>query len=443
MKIAPTTENARHFKSVSHILSRLIMGSALLVAGPTLAQSPVKPAGPVPSVAMATPAPLRADPVFVACVERARAAAVARGAPMGPALLATQTIRAPDPEIIAASQVQPEFRTPIWDYLAGLVDEERVADGAAAYLTQEAFLRDLGVRTGVDPATLAGVWGVETNFGKILGKRKVLPSLATLGCTNWRRTDFFYAEFVAAIQVQAAGHVSPEHFIGSWAGAFGQTQFMPSTFWRLAVDGTGDGRRDIIDEPRDALASTANYLRNSGWVRGQTWGYEVRVPAGYRGTSGRRNKQALSRWRAAGFVRGNGDALPNNDIAYGLIMPAGPQGPGFLVGRNFDAVYAYNPAESYALAVNLLADRLKGGQGIVGRWPTDDLPLNRNQRRELQTLLIQLGYDIGEPDGIIGPKSRSAIGDLQRSIGMKIDGRAGEKSFAAAKAAASRLRSTP
>jgi lytic murein transglycosylase len=282
------------------------------------------------------------------------------------------------------------------------------------------------------------VWGVETNFGAILGRRKVIPALATLGCTNWRRTNFFYSELVAAIRVQAAGHVSPDHFIGSWAGAFGQTQFMPTTFWRLAVDGDGDGRRDIIDNPRDALASTANYLRTSGWVRGQTWGYEVRIPSDYRGPSGRTNKRPLTSWTAAGFVRADGTPLPANGIGYGLIMPAGREGPGFLVGRNFDAVYAYNPAESYALAVHLLADRIKGGRGVIGRWPTDDLPLARTQRRELQTLLVQLGYDIGVPDGIVGPRTRSAIADLQRQTGLTADGRAGEKSLAAARAALAR-----
>ena len=405
--------------------------TAATVSTVPVTKAPMNQSTPV--LPLALRAPLRPDPEFIACLNRARGAAVAQGAPESAARAATQLIVAPDPEIIAASQVQPEFRMPIWDYLAGLVDDERVTDGTAAFLSQEAYLRNLGIRTGVDPATIAGVWGVETNFGRILGKRKVIPSLATLGCTNWRRTNFFYSELIAAIRVQAAGHVSPDHFIGSWAGAFGQTQFMPSTFWRLAVDGNGDGRRDIIDEPRDALASTANYLRNSGWVRGQVWGYEVRVPAGYRGPSGRTNKRALSIWHNAGFVQGDGTPLPETSIGYGLIMPAGPQGPGFLVGRNFDAVYAYNPAESYALAVNLLADRIKGGQGIIGRWPTDDLPLNRNGRRDLQRLLLRLGYDIGEPDGIIGPKSRSAIVDLQRKAFMQVDGRAGEKSLAAAR----------
>jgi lytic murein transglycosylase len=420
-----------------------VVGAGALVFGvqcraQTLPQNVI--AAPTPpvvpkTVQTSTPAPLRPNPVFMACVARARVAAIAQGAPAGPALAATESVLAPDPEVIAASQVQPEFRMPIWDYLAGLVDDERVVDGASAYLGQQDFFRDLGVRTGVDPATVAGVWGVETNFGRILGKRKVIPSLATLGCTNWRRTAFFNSELVAAIRVQAAGHVAPDHFIGSWAGAFGQTQFMPSTFWRLAVDADGDGRRDIIDNPRDALASTANYLRNSGWVRGQTWGYEVRIPAGYQGPSGRTTKRPLSAWRGAGFVRGDGSPLPDNGIGYGLIMPAGRQGPGFLVGRNFDAVYAYNPAESYALAVNLLADRIKGGQGVVGRWPTDDLPLQRAGRRELQTLLTQLGYDVGIADGIIGPKSRSAIAEMQRKAGMLVDGRAGEKSLAAARAA--------
>jgi lytic murein transglycosylase len=408
--------------------------------------TPVSAPTPTPAPFPPTPqtqVPLRADPTFIACVTRARAAAVAQGAPEGAARAATINIIAPDPEVIAASQVQPEFRLQIWDYLAGLVDDERVADGRAAFASQESYLRSLGRQTGVDPATVAGVWGVETNFGRILGKRKIIPSLATLGCTNWRRTAFFNSELVAAIRVQAAGHVAPEHFIGSWAGAFGQTQFMPSTFWRLAVDGNGDGRRDIIDEPRDALASTANYLRNSGWVRGQTWGYEVRIPGGYRGPSGRTNKRPLTSWRGLGFVRADGSPLPDNAIGYGLIMPAGPQGPGFLVGRNFDAVYAYNPAESYALAVNLLADRIKGGPGVVGRWPTDDLPLQRAGRRELQTLLLQMGYDIGVADGIVGPKSRTAIADLQRRAGMTVDGRAGEKSLAAARAAVARLPARP
>ena len=375
------------------------------------------------------------DPAFRTCVMRARDEAVAAGAPAALATAAIAGVVAPDPEILAASQVQPEFKLPIWDYLAGLVDDERIQDGAGAYLSQRDFLRELGIRTGVDPATIAGVWGVETNFGKILGRRKIIPALASLGCTSWRRTRFFRAELVAAIRIQAAGHVNPDHFIGSWAGAFGQTQFMPSTFWRLAMDGNGDGRKDIIDEPMDALSSTANYLRASGWVRGEDWGYEVKLPAGFGGPVGRNARQSLDAWGRQGLTRPDGSALPAGPQRYGLILPAGPNGPGFLVGRNFDAVYAYNPAESYALAVHLLADRIKGRPGVQGRWPTDDGPLQRAGRREIQTMLNQLGYDVGEPDGIVGPRTRDAIAAFQRRSGMTADARAGEKTLAALRAA--------
>jgi lytic murein transglycosylase len=441
----PGSRSAAHPFAVALGIS-LGMMSLLAVAGASTslqAQSGIQPIAPARMQAQPVPVPVTfgkaPDTDFMACLSDARSEAVRQGAAAEAASRAIAGITAPDPEVITASQAQPEFRLEIWDYLAGLVDDERVADGAAAFLREEAYLRDLGVRTGVDPATIAGVWGVETNFGRILGKRKVIHSLATLGCIDWRRTTFFRTELVAAIRIQAAGHVSPDHFIGSWAGAFGQTQFMPTSFWRLAVDGTGDGRRDIIDEPRDALASTANYLVRSGWVRGQRWGYEVRVPSGYRGVSGRTNKRPLTTWANAGFVLPDGKPLPSLQTSYGLIMPAGPNGPGFLVGRNFDAVYAYNPAESYALAVNLLADRIKGQPGVQGRWPTDDPPLSRAERRELQTHLLALGYDIGVADGLIGARSRAAVVDLQTRSNMASNGRAGLKVLQAARAAVAKL----
>jgi lytic murein transglycosylase len=408
------------------------------LAAPAAAQSPVPVPFPSTGAAATTPMHPTVAGGFRACVEAARAEAVRRGAPAGPAAAAVADVLAPDPEVIAASRVQPESRLAIWDYLAGLVDEERSADGAAAFLREEAHLRALGVSTGVDPATIAAIWGVETNFGRIMGKRRVIPALATLGCTQWRRTAFFRAELAAAIRVQAAGHVRPDHFVGSWAGAFGQTQFMPTSFWRLAVDGTGDGRADIIDEPRDALSSTANFLRRSGWVRGEAWGHEVVAPAGFAGPRGRTAKRGLNAWRADGFRRADGRDLPATDAPYGLIQPAGPDGPSFLVGRNFDAVFAYNPAEAYALAVHLLADRIKGGPGVIGRWPTDDPPLDRVGRREVQALLNRLGHDVGEPDGLVGRRTREALMRFQQSRGLVADGRAGAKALAALREAAAR-----
>lgn len=445
-------------------LSALGIGAAgLVVAGlavtQTSAQTPT-PAQPAPAAAggpasgppsgpageqrpnLPRPA-LTPVPAFQACVRAAAEDAVRAGAPAAAARAAVVPFVAPDPDVIAASQVNPEARAHIWDYLAALVDDERVADGQRAMATQQAFLADLSRRTGVDTHTIAGIWGVETNFGSVLGRRLVLNSLATLGCSDNRRRSFFRTELVAAIRIQAAGHVSPEHFRGSWAGAFGQTQFMPTTFWALAVDGTGDGRRDIIDEPRDALASTANYLSRSGWVAGQRWGYEVQVPAGYAGPTGRTNRRSLRAWSAAGFRLGDGAALPQSDVAYGLILPAGPGGPGFLVGRNFDAVRAYNPADSYALAVNLLADRLKGQPGVVQPWPTDDPPLSRAERREVQELLNRLGYDAGVPDGILGTRSKAAIQQFQRDRGLRQEARAGQRLLGVLRAAAAATAPAP
>ena len=357
---------------------------------------------------------------YRACVEQAAVEAIRQGAPAAAARAAIAGIVAPDAGVIEASQRQPERRLAIWDYLAAVVDEERAVDGASAYLTQAPFLRQLGIDTGVDPATIAAIWGVETNFGRILGNRPVINSLATLGCTQWRRTAYFRSELVAAIRVQAHGHVMPEHFVGSWAGAFGQTQFMPTSFWSLAVDGTGDGRRDIIDEPRDALASTANFLRRSGWVRGEAWGYEVRTPTGFNGAVGRDARRSLDAWRAAGFTRADGSALPAGAAQYGILYPGGRSGPGFLVGRNFEAVRRYNPVDAYALAVNILADRIKGGPGVVQAWPVADPPLSRAERRELQRGLIALGYDIGNPDGLIGPRTLEALRALGAARGVDL-----------------------
>jgi lytic murein transglycosylase len=366
------------------------------------------PSSVLSAILVATAVPAQAQS-FAACVQAAASEAIRQGAPAAEARAAIAGISAADQTVIEASQRQPERRLAIWDYLAAMVDEERVSDGIAAYASQRDHLRGLGVSSGVDPATIAAIWGVETNYGRILGNRPVINSLATLGCTQWRRTAYFRSELVAAIRVQAHGHVAPEHFVGSWAGAFGQTQFMPTSFWSLAVDGTGDGRRDIIDEPRDALASTANFLRRSGWVRGEPWGYEVRMPAGFSGAVGREARRSLDGWRAAGFTMADGAPLPTGTGQYGIVYPGGRNGPGFLVGRNFEAVRRYNPVDAYALAVLILSDRIKGGPGVVQAWPTADPPLSRNERRELQRGLIALGFDIGTPDGLIGPRTQEAL----------------------------------
>jgi lytic murein transglycosylase len=270
------------------------------------------------------------------------------------------------------------------------------------------------------------VWGVESNFGQSFGKRTLVTSLATLSCFG-RRQDFFRGEFISLLTLLDRGDILPEQAVGSWAGAFGHTQFMPSTYQRLAVDFDGDGRRDLVGSVPDALASTANFLQRGGWKTGQVWGFEVRLPAGFDASlAGRRAKRPTQSWAALGLKRLDGRAL-EGDTPAGLLLPAGVAGPAFLVHGNFDAIYGYNAAESYALAIALLSDRLRGQPALATPWPTDDPGLSRAERREVQSLLAARGHAIGEIDGMLGPASRAAIQAEQKRLGWPTDGRAGQK----------------
>jgi lytic murein transglycosylase len=363
------------------------------------------------------------------CLAELRGAALAGGVEEATFDKVTRGLT-PNPEVLALAEVQPEFKTPIWDYLAGLVDEERVNDGRAMMARWGQALAQAQSRFGVDPATVTAVWGVESDFGRSFGTRPVVQSLATLVCGG-KRAGYFRSEFVAALKIIQRGDIDPAQFNGSWAGAFGHTQFMPSTFLRMAVDGDGDGRKDLINSVPDALSSTAAYLRKSGWTPAGEWGFEVRLPVHYAGPSGRTRKEPMAAWAARGLTRIDGKLLGAGPNA-GLLLPAGPGGPAFLVTRNFDAIYAYNAAESYALAIAILSDRLRGRQGIVAQWPTNDPGLSRAERREMQTLLMRRGYDLdGKADGVIGTKTKQAISDFQTRSGMHPDGRASASVLAA------------
>lgn len=372
---------------------------------------------------------------FAACLSQLRGPALKAG--VSGTTFDTHTAGlAPDMAVIDLLDAQPEFKTPIWDYMAGLVDDERVADGQAGMARWQSELDRAASRYGVDPATIAAVWGVESNFGRTLGGRPLLTSLSTLSCFG-RRQAYFRGEFFATLKIIQDEHIAPDRLVGSWAGAFGQTQFMPSTYLRLAVDFDGDGRRDLVDSVPDALASTANFLKRAGWNPALAWGYEVKLPAGIdTAGAGRKNKRPMSSWARQGVSRVDGQALPAGDVPAGLLLPAGRNGPAFLVTRNFDALYSYNAAESYALAIAHLSDRLRGGGPLVQAWPTDDPGLSRAERRELQRLLIAKGYDVGEPDGMIGARTRQALQAAQRELGLPADGRAGQKALKALKASA-------
>ena len=369
------------------------------------------------------------DPAaFRACLNQLRATP-AFGA-ITPATFARATdALAPDASVLVLLNRQPEFTLPVWDYLAVLVDAERVADGRAAFARWQPELRRIEQQTGVAAHVIVGVWGVESNFGQNLGGRPLVQSLATLSCFG-RRQAYFRGEFAAALRILQEGHIAPEKLSGSWAGAFGQTQFMPSTFFRSAVDFDGDGRRDIVDSVPDALASTARFLQNAGWRRGEPWGFEVRLPAGFDTSgAGRKAKQPIDAWRRAGLTLVDGAPLPDSLPSAGLLVPA-RGGPAFLVGRNFDALYSYNASENYALAIAHLSNLVGGSAGGVAfatPWPTDDPGLSRAEKRELQTLLIARGHDIGSADGMIGARTREAIKAEQQRLGLKADGRAGQK----------------
>jgi len=383
-------------------------------------------------LALALTACLLATPAladFRSCLAGLKGDAAARGVSGATYDAATSGVQ-PDIKILELMDNQPEFKTPIWDYLGFLVDEERVEEGRAAMSRAGSALAEAERRFGVDRHVIAGVWGVESNFGKDIGGRPLVQSLATLSCVPNRRQGYFRGEFFATLQIIQRGDVAANRLNGSWAGAFGHTQFMPSTFLRLAVDLDGDGRRDVVDSVPDALGSTANFLKKAGWVTGLPWGYEVRLPSGYGGTSGRGNKRPLSAWAAAGITRIDGRPL-SGDYNAGLLLPAGANGPAFLVTRNFDALYSYNAAESYGLAIAILSERLRGNPGIRTAWPTDDPPLSRAERRELQRLLAARGYDVGEPDGKIGQKTRDAVKEIEKAMGMPLRGRPGGKVLAA------------
>jgi lytic murein transglycosylase len=343
-----------------------------------------------------------------------------------------------DFSILDKLNYQPEFKLPIWDYLSGLVDDERIADGKAGLLRHADVLQRIQATYGVDPATVVAVWGVESNYGRITGKYPLVQALGTLSCFG-RRQSYFQGEFYAALRILQRGDIAPDRLNGSWAGAFGHTQFMPATYERLAVDFDGDGRRDLVDNSDDALASTANFLRKGGWQSGLPWGVEVRLPNGFdTALAGRTHKRALGDWAASGLTLVDGRPLTASGLPaserVGLLMLAGPRGPAFLTTRNFDVIYGYNAAESYGLAIAHLSDRLRGGPPFATPWPTDDPGLSRAERRELQTLLAARGHDIGEIDGLLGEKSRVAVRLEQSRLGQPVNGRGGQKMLQALRA---------
>lgn len=358
---------------------------------------------------------------FHGCIERVWPLAARRGISRRVFETATASLT-PDLRIMDLLDNQPEFTKSFWDYLDILVNDDRIEKGREVLAKYRATFDAVEKAYGVDRYIIAAIWGVETNYGTIGGERPVVRSTATLACIG-RRQNYFRDEFLSALEILQRGDVRPDRLVGSWAGAFGPTQFMPTAFKRYAVDFDHDGRRDVIDSVPDLIASTANNLRKDGWVSGQTWGYEVVLPATFNFMlTEHRRTMPIRDWERYGLARPGGKAFPRPDEPAFLLVPAGVQGPGFLMLANFRAIMKYNPAEAYALAIGHLADRLRGGAAFAQDWPRYERVLTRGERLELQQLLARHGYDVGEPDGQLGAKTRSAIRDFQAKIGRVPDG---------------------
>jgi lytic murein transglycosylase len=322
----------------------------------------------------------------------------------------------PDPQVIAATKRQPEYIRPVGAYIAMLVSDGRIAAGKKRMVPFAETLAAVEAKFGVDRFILLAIWGIESNYGREPEGKDVIRSLATLAEARYR-DDFFRGELIAALVILQQGRIAREKLVGSWAGAMGQPQFIPSSYLRYAVDFSGDGRADIWTNVLDVLASIANYFRESGWTAGMPWGFEVEIPAGF---DYRKSRASFATWAALGLKRADGGALPGAGDAI-LFFPSGSKGPAFLVTKNFEAIKRYNNSDAYALAAVHLADRLRGGGSIRTRWP-DDKPLSREERVELQRALAKLGYKVNNFQGQIDFDLRDNVREIQAGAGLVPDG---------------------
>jgi len=424
---APSPEAAAAPPATAASATAVAPAASVAVVAPTATSAPT-PAAPLTSAASAptgaTPSTADDDAAlqqrFAAWVDAFRTHARAQGIDDATLASAFDGVRLL-PRVLELDRAQPEFTRAPWDYLETLVSPARVERGQQVLLQVRREADAAATRYGVPAATLVAVWGIESRFGDNYGSTPTIDALATLAFDG-RREAWARGQLLAALKILQRGDIARAQMLGSWAGAMGQTQFLPSTFLAYAVDADGDGRCDIWGSNADVLASTAHFLSRVGWRAGEAWGAEVQLPAGFDfGRADSRTRQSSAQWAADG-VRGIADApLPELADA-AIVLPAGARGPAFLVGANFRALLRYNNSNLYALAVNLLAQRIGGGPGVQAAWPRDLQPLPRGQVVALQEALNARGFDAGAADGAAGPATRDALRRFQRSIGLPADG---------------------
>ena len=332
-------------------------------------------------------------------------------------------ITEPDAAVIKLANTQPEFKIATGDYLGTAVTPIRVDTGKAMAAANDALMRSIEKKYGVDRYTVLGIWGMESNFGKDAGSMSVMRSLATL-IYNGNKKDYAKEQLISAFRILKSGARSPDNFVGSWAGAMGHTQFIPSSYVSYAVDGNGDGRKDIWSTKEDALASTANYLAKSGWKIDRPWGWEVKLPENFdRTLIGRTHWQPVTNWMKLGITQMNGKPFSAPQADAFVLIPQTINGPVFLVTKNFMAIMNYNLSHSYALSVGHLGDRIRGGAPFQANWPSAAVDLNPSQRVEMQKRLNAMGIQTGgAADGRFGAQTYEAILAFQKKKGLALDG---------------------
>lgn len=325
-------------------------------------------------------------------------------------------------DVVQKDRNQSEFTKQIWEYLDSAASETRVKNGRAALRKNKALLAKIEATYGVEAEVVAAVWGLESAYGTFRGDIPIIEALATLAFDG-RRGKFFETQLLSALRIIQSGDVAPRKMTGSWAGAMGHTQFIPTSYLAYAVDFTGDGKRDIwSDNPADALASTAAYLRHYGWKKGQPWGVEVVLPKGFdHSQTGERIKKSPTQWAALGVRDTKGGKVPNHGRA-SILLPAGARGAAFMIFDNFHVIERYNTADAYVIGVGHLSDRIAGGGPLKSGWPRGDRNLRFSEKKEMQRLLTKRGFNTLGVDGVIGPNTIQAIRNFQRSQGMTPDG---------------------
>lgn len=408
-----------------------IFALAIFVLAACATAPPVEPAPPAtlevaaPPKAEVKPPPVAPEELepgqkFARWVEEFRISARAAGIDQATLQIAFDTVRY-TPRIIELDKTQPEFARAVWDYLDSALAPLRIARGQDKLLQLRPEIDAAAERYGVPAEILVAIWGLESNYGNNMGSIPTIDALATLGFEG-RREAWARGQLLAALKILQGGDITRAQMIGSWAGAMGQTQFLPSTFLAYAVDAEGDGRRDIWGSVPDVMASTANFLARSGWQTGQPWGFEVRLPPGFDHARADADlRQPASAWAGEGVQTMDGAPLPALDDS-AILLAGGARGPAFLVGPNFRTLLRYNNSTSYALAVSLLAQTLAGGPAVQASWPRDLQALTRSQLLALQTALNARGFDNITPDGMMGPATRRSLRQYQRSLGLQPDG---------------------